>query len=662
MFLEVALNLPINRTFTYRKPKEITDSIIGCRVIVPFKGRTLKAVVIKETNEEPKTFKALPINAIIDNEPIATEKEFELAKWMSEYYFCSFGEALFSCLPAGSPSKREKKVKPIEAKKTEYHDLNEEQEYALKEILNDLHLEKKSSFLLHGVTGSGKTEIYLQAIKETLKLGKQAIIILPEISLTPQTIQRFAERFEGWVAILHSKLSQTEKYRYWQLIRKNEIKIVVGARSAIFSPTKDLGIIVVDEEHESSYKSSDTPRYHARQIAFYRSEKENATLILGSATPSIETFYHAKENTKKVKLLSLTKRAASINMPDIQVVNMKEARKTDLMPLMSDVLFKDINIVLEKKEQVILFLNRKGYAPVVTCSHCKEVLECPHCSVTLTYHKVKDVVMCHYCGYKQRVSVKCEKCNIGNMEKKGFGTEKIEEDLKLLFPKAVVQRVDQETTKTPKAYSSIFSAFSKGQIDILIGTQMIAKGLDFPNVTLVGILLADSSLHIPDFRSSERTFNLITQVAGRSGRGDKHGKVIIQTYSPTHRSIETAQTHDYIGFYNGEIGYRQALNYPPFARLTRIVIRGINENDVIDDANKIADMLNMLTSSNTDQVEILGASECVMSKLKKYYRWNILIKSKSHSIIKQFLIELNTKFLAKKGNYVEIDVDPNSMV
>ncbi len=665
MFLNVVINIPINKEFTYKKPKEITDNIVGYRVMVPFRNRTLKAIVVGETKQEPE-FKTLAIKAIIDSEPIATQKEFELAKWISSYYNCSFGEALFSCLPAGAPAKRDKKVLPIPAKKTEYHDLNDEQSLALKAIINDLHSDKRSTFLLHGVTGSGKTEVYLRAIKETLALGKQAIIILPEISLTPQTIQRFAERFEGRIAILHSKLSQTEKYSYWQLIRKDEIKIIVGARSAIFSPTKNLGIIVVDEEHENTYKSSDTPRYHARQIAFYRSKKENATLILGSATPSIETFYHAQNAASNhVKLLSLTKRAASIHMPTIEIVDMKESKKVDMLPLMSTTLFKNINKTLERKEQVILFLNRKGYAPIVTCSHCSDTLECPHCSVTLTYHKAKNVVMCHYCGYTQNVSQKCEKCNIGNMEKKGFGTEKIEADIALLFPKAKIQRVDQDSVNTPKAYTTIFKAFGAREIDILVGTQILAKGLDFPNVTLVGILSADSSLHIPDFRSSERTFNLITQVAGRSGRGEKLGKVIIQTYSPTHRSIEYAKQHDYNAFYASEIIKREELRYPPFSRLVRIVIRGIKETDVIDDANAIADLANVYkyqSGDKGDSIEVLGASECVMSKLKKYYRWNILLKSQTQNALKPFLNHLSNNFLARKGNYIEIDVDPISMV
>ncbi len=664
MFLNVVINIPVNKEFTYKKPKEITDNIIGYRVMVPFRNRTLKAIVVGENSQEPE-FKTLPIKAIIDSEPIATTKEFDLAKWISGYYNCSFGEALFACLPAGSPAKRDRKVLPIPAKKTEYHALNEEQTIALASITSDLHSDKKSVFLLHGVTGSGKTEVYLRAIKETLAIGKQAIIILPEISLTPQTIQRFAERFEGRIAILHSKLSQTEKYRYWQLIRKDEIKIIVGARSAIFSPAKNLGIIVVDEEHENTYKSSDTPRYHARQIAFYRSKKENATLILGSATPSIETFYHAQNTSSNhVKLLSLTKRAASIHMPNIEIVDMKEAKKVDILPLMSTTLFQNMNQVLERKEQIILFLNRKGYAPIVTCSHCNDTLECPHCSVTLTYHKAKDVVMCHYCGYTQNIAPKCEKCNIGNMEKKGFGTEKIEAELALLFPSATIQRVDQDSVNTPKAYTSIFKAFGNGEIDILVGTQILAKGLDFPNVTLVGILSADSSLHIPDFRSSERTFNLITQVAGRSGRGDKLGKVIIQTYSPTHRSIEYAKQHDYNAFYNSEIIQRQELNYPPFSRLVRIVIRGIKETDVIDDANAIADLAHTYkyqSGAQGESIEILGASECVMSKLKKYYRWNILLKSQTQNALKPLLAHLSNNFLARKGNYIEIDVDPISM-
>lgn len=661
MQLEVALNLPIQSLFTYKKPKEITHSIVGCRVMVPFRKRSMKGIVVAENSDEEKEYKILPINALIDNEPIAGEKEFELAKWLAGYYYSSFGEALFASLPAGAPSKKEKKVRPIEAKKTSFHALNEEQEEALDYIFRDIKSDKKTPILLHGVTGSGKTEVYLQAIKNVIDRGKQAIVILPEISLTPQTIERFAARFEGRVAVLHSKLSQTEKYRYWQIIRKNEIKIIIGARSAIFSPTKDLGIIVVDEEHEGSYKSSDTPRYHARQVAFYRAERENATLILGSATPTVETYYYATSEKPKIKLLSLTKRALGVNMPDVKILDLKTVKRSDFSPLMSLPLIEKINERLGKKEQVILFLNRKGYAPVVACSHCGDVLECPNCSVTLTYHKQKDVVMCHYCGYTRNIGKKCLKCNIGNMEKTGFGTEKIEEEIAMLFPNAVIKRVDQETTKTPKAYTSVFSDFAKGNIDILVGTQMIAKGLDFPNVTLVGILLADSSLHIPDFRSGERTFNLITQVSGRSGRGEKHGEVIIQAYSAAHSAIKYAASHDYIGFYDNEIENRKKVLYPPFCRLVRIVVRGVNEKDVEDDANKIADMANMYASRMED-VYVFGATECVMKKLKKYYRWNILIKSKSQKMLMPLMKEISAKFAVKKGNYVETDIDPITML
>lgn len=517
--------------------------------------------------------------------------------------------------------------------------------------------------MLHGVTGSGKTEVYLQAIKRVVDLGKQAIVILPEISLTPQTIKRFAERFEGKIAVLHSKLSPTAKYRYWQMIRNNEIKIVIGARSAIFSPTPNLGIIVIDEEHETSYKSNETPRYHARQIAFYRKERENATLILGSATPSLESYYHALNGT--IELLTLTKRAASINMPEVKILDLKKEKRADSFPMLTQTLVEEINKKLELKEQIILFLNRKGYAPVVSCSHCGVVLECPNCSVSLTYHKKKNVVMCHYCGYTQFVEELCDKCNIGHFERIGTGTEKVEENLNTLFPNAVIERMDQETVGGTKKYEDIFKRFADREIDILIGTQMIAKGLDFPNVTLVGVLLADMSLHIPDFRSAERTFNLITQVAGRSGRGDKKGVVYIQAFNTNHYAVLYAKEHDYISFYNREIENRKhtaGLPYPPFLRLVRIVVRGIDAKKVESDANIIADLSRTLTYQYTEKVEVLGAVPCTMSKLNKYYRWNILIKTASHSLLKEFFESLNKSFIAQKGNYIEIDIDPVNML
>ncbi len=626
-------------------------------------GRFLKGIVVKEVDNVDAPYKILEIQKRIDMEPICGNNEFELALWMSKYYHTSFGEALFASLPAGNPSSKDKKIKPIDIKQKPYFELNEEQNKVLSRIIETIDKNENSKFLLHGVTGSGKTEVYMRAIKYVVDMGKQAIIILPEISLTPQTIKRFAERFHGAIAILHSKLSPNQKYRYWQMIRKGDIQIIVGARSAIFSPTKNLGIIIVDEEHETSYKSSETPRYHGRQVAFYRANKENVTLILGSATPSVETFYHAKsENSKSLELLSLQKRASSVNMPIVKIIDMKKAKRSDMFNTMSEELVEAINDCLEKKEQIILFLNRKGYANSVSCSHCHVVKECPNCSVSLTFHKFKNVVMCHYCGFTQHVEEICNICNIGHFERLGTGTEEVEEQLKLIFPNAVISRVDQESVKTNKSYEDFFNDFNDKKIDILIGTQMIAKGLDFPNVTLVGVLLADTSLHIPDFRSEERTFSLLTQVAGRSGRGDKKGSVYIQTYTPHHYAIECATKHDYISFYNKEVEKRVPLKYPPFSRLVRLVIRGEEDDAVEEDSNLIFDLLCASTFKYRDSLEILGPAPCTISKLKKYYRWNLIIKVKEHKLLNDFFYELKTTFKPKKGNYVEIDIDPIGMM
>ena len=659
MYLKVVFNLPIDKILTYKKPNEINESLVGCRVVATIKGKPNKGIVIEETQILDGDYTPLPIKTRIDNFPICSDKEFLLAKWMSKYYHCSYGEALFASLPVGNPSKKEKKIKPIDTKQKPYLKLNDEQSLALNKIIENIESKEKKTFLLHGVTGSGKTEVYLQAIKKVVDLDKQAIIILPEISLTPQTIKKFAERFQGKIAVIHSKLSPTAKYKYWQMIKNNEIKIIIGARSAIFSPTVNLGIIVIDEEHETSYKSTDTPRYHTRQIAFYKKEKENATLLLGSATPAIETYYYAKE-TNIIELLTLKKRATSINMPEVKILDLKKEKKSNIFNMMTEKLVEEINKKLENKEQVILFLNRKGYAPIVSCSHCSKVLECPNCSVSLTYHKNKNTVVCHYCGYRQFLTKTCEECNIGNLEIIGSGTEKVEENLNILFPNAKIERIDQEVANTTKSYEKIFKSFSDREIDILVGTQMIAKGLDFPNVTLVGVLLADMSLHIQDFRSAERTFNLITQVAGRSGRGEKKGIVYIQTYSPNHFSITCAQNHNYIDFYNIEIEKRKRSNYPPFSRLVRIVVRGEIENKVQSDILLISDLLANITFGK--DVEIVGTVPCTISKLNKYYRWNILIKVKNHNILNDFFYKLKTTFIPQKGNYIEIDIDPINMM
>jgi primosomal protein N' (replication factor Y) len=445
---------------------------------------------------------------------------------------------------------------------------------------------KTSTFLLHGVTGSGKTEVYLQAIAHALEKGQGAIVLVPEISLTPQTVERFKARFSSGplrtlVAVLHSHLSAGERHDEWHKIRQGRARIAIGARSAIFAPVDPLGLIIVDEEHEHSYKQEEAPRYHARDVAVVRGQMEGAVVVLGSATPSMESFYNAQRG--KYQLLELTLRVDDQKMPVVRVVDMRaEGRKQKGIPIFSHQLKEAITQRLERHEQTILFLNRRGYSTSLLCPQCGYVASCPNCSVSLTFHRRAAKLLCHICGHSATAPTVCPepKCRNPAIRYSGLGTEKVEDTLTKLFPHARITRMDSDTLKKKDDYRRILGDFRSGKIDVLVGTQMIAKGLHFPNVTLVGIIYADLSLHIPDFRAGERTFQLLTQVAGRAGRGDVEGEVFVQAFTPFHPAIQFARRHDFIGFYEQEIEFREQLKYPPLARIALLTLRGRNEDKV----------------------------------------------------------------------------------
>src|SRR5580698_10070469 len=451
-----------------------------------------------------------------------------------------------------------------------------------------------STFLLHGVTGSGKTEIYLQAIAHALEHGKGAIVLVPEISLTPQTVERFKARFSSGrlqtlVAVLHSHLSAGERHDEWHKIRQGRARIVIGARSAIFAPVEPLGLIIVDEEHEHTYKQEEAPRYHARDVAIMRGSMENAVVVLGSATPSIESFYNCKKG--KFTLLELLQRVDDQKMPHVRVVDMRQAKRDGKgAPIFSPQLKEAITQRLERKEQTILFLNRRGYSSSLVCEKCGHVCGCPNCSLTLTYHRPEQVLRCHICGHNERVPQVCpnEKCKNPGIRYSGLGTEKVEDILGKLFPQARIRRMDADVMKRKDDYRNVLGDFRTGKIDILIGTQMIAKGLHFPNVTLVGIIFADMALHLPDFRAGERTFQLLTQVAGRAGRGDIEGEVFVQAFTPFHPAIQYARRHDFVGFYEQEIEFREQLKYPPAGRAALLTLKGRNEDKVKFSAEHVA--------------------------------------------------------------------------
>ena len=556
-------------------------------------------------------------------------------------------------------------------------ELNDEQSVALRSIVkaidclavskdNAIEVKENGVFLLHGVTGSGKTEVYLQAIAHALKQGKGAIVLVPEISLTPQTVERFKARFsqgalQTLVAVLHSHLSAGERHDEWHKIRQGRARIVIGARSAVFAPVEPLGLVIVDEEHEHSYKQEEAPRYNARDLAVVRGQQEKAVVVLGSATPCMESYYNVQR--KKYGLLSLTERADAKNMPIVRIVDMRNASRKDKgISIFSPQLHEAILQRLEKKEQVMLFLNRRGWSSSLQCPECGFVAECPNCSVSLTYHRAAQKLMCHICGHIDSAPTKCPEPNCGNKSIRfsGLGTEKVEAALGKSFPSARVKRMDSDTLKRKEDYRRILGDFRSGKIDILVGTQMIAKGLHFPNVTLVGIIHADLSLHIPDFRAGERTFQLLTQVAGRAGRGDVEGEVYVQSFTPFHPAIQYARRHDYIGFYDQEIEFRQELRYPPVGRVALLTLRGRSEDRVRFFSDHLRKEMDLLAHEMGDVV-IAGPAPAPLLRAENFYRYQIMIRTPRMPQLSRKLSSKIDSLQIPDDLRLIIDIDPVSL-
>jgi primosomal protein N' (replication factor Y) len=519
----------------------------------------------------------------------------------------------------------------------------------------------QSPILLHGVTGSGKTEIYLQAIERVLELGKTAIMLVPEISLTPQTVERFKSRFaarQASVAVLHSHLSQGERHDEWHRINNGEARIVIGARSAIFAPLENLGLIVVDEEHENSYKQEESPRYHGRDIAVLRASFEKCAVILGSATPSLESYHNAQ--TGKYKLLRLTKRVDAQKMPFIRIVDMRqESLKQKGQAVVSEQLRQAINARLEKKEQSILFLNRRGFSTSLICTACGHVCECPNCSIALTFHRSAAKIVCHICGHIAAAPSKCPECADPKIRYSGAGTEKVEEAVQKIFPTAVIRRMDADTMTKKDAYRETLTAFRTGKIDILVGTQMIAKGLHFPNVTLVGIINADLALHLPDFRAGERTFQLLTQVAGRAGRGEVEGEVFVQSFTPFSPSIQFARHHDFEGFWQQEIEFREKWGYPPFAHMVLITIRSPHE---VKGAFSAETLARRLKESLPRGVTLSEPAPAPLAKSHGNYRFHLMLRTRSVLKLSRHLREVLEKLTFPEDVIVTVDVDPYQLL
>lgn len=714
----------LTQTFHYRVPEYLQQELTKfSRVEVPFANRTVQGFIVGFSSPST-TAKIKDIKRVIEKETFLNEELFTTALWLVQRYLCSLGDALqciagppggkkkppdvvlvaevaettlmglgrapkqkttleialvqpgltkgeLSKLAGVSPAVVNsllakgylKEIQPDQSREItlapiKLPQLTLEQEYAVNQVREALHTDQPSAWLLYGVTGSGKTEVYLRTIEEVLRQQRQAIVLVPEISLTPQMVERFRSRFGSKIALLHSALSQGEKYAERSRIKSGAAAVVLGARSAIFAPTPNLGLVIIDEEHETSYKQDETPKYHAREVALQRAAQSKAAVILGSATPALESFCRARPGGP-YKLLSLTKRIEDRELPKIQIVDLRQELSFGNRSIFSLTLQRALARRLERQEKCILFLNRRGLASIVVCRQCGQVMKCPRCDISLTLHS-DGWLKCHYCSHQTRSPASCPHCSSSIIRNFGVGTQRVEEEMKRLFPTCKVLRMDADTTTRKGSHKELLEAFIHGEAQVLIGTQMIAKGLDIPQVTLVGVISADITLHMPDFRAAERTFQLLTQVAGRAGRGKTPGEVIIQTYDPEHFSIRTAQKHDYLSFYRKEMVTRQALQYPPFSHLIRILFSGINEADVMAAAHWWQDQLTAARqATGFSEVEILGPAPAGVPKIKDRYRWQLIIKGAMSKEIRRIAANvLEQAGLRFKQVAVSIDVDP----
>jgi len=717
-FAEVVLNLPLDRSFTYRVPLPLRDTVRpGMRVKVPFGPREQTGYVVRLADSA--SYPRIKDLKEASDEVLADERLLELTHWVASRYACSWGEAINAAIPSGVKTKnpgqvirmisagageaktgKQKAALEIARKltaplprtefmkaavvsaavitamvksgllvETKVRPEIDSMAEALVEPPKDIRLtpaqeealrivEQGGVILLHGVTGSGKTEVYLRAIARAVERGQQAIVLVPEIALTPQTVARFKARFPR-VAVLHSVLTQADRARQCRAIRNGAVDVIVGARSAVFAPTKALGLIVLDEEHEGAYKQENDPRYHAREVAVHRAKLEGATVILGSATPSLEAVHKAQAG--EYRLARLPGRVEGREMPEIEVVDMA-AEKLELKrhPILSRRLEQLMRLSMERDEQAILFLNRRGFLTHVSCRRCGWFFSCKRCDVAMTWHRQTSRAVCHYCYESQPMPPACPDCGAGALALYGMGTERVEDELKHLFPGFAVSRMDSDSMKTRDDYRRSLGALWGGETDILVGTQMIAKGLDVPDVTLVGVVSADTAFHIPDFRSSERTFQLITQVAGRTGRGPKGGRVVVQTFYPKHDAVRMAATYDYDAFVRKELDQRRELGYPPFMSLVRALVHGWNEKRVQETAQHLGEKLR--ATFDESKLRVLGPAEPPLYKLKGRTRMHLLLKCPELEAVLPGIRRVAETFPNDNNLQVVLDVDPLNML
>lgn len=645
-YAELAFNLPVKRQFTYRVPQGM-EVVVGGRVSAPFGRRQLTGLVVAAPEAPPEGVGEIKeLRRAIDARALVDGAALDLAGWMARMYMCSLGEALFTMLPAGRRESESEDLPP-EGDVLE-HDLAPQQREAVRAIAQT----EGGSFYLFGVTGSGKTDVYLHASVEVTSRGKGVIYLVPEISLTHQVVRVFRQTYRKRLAVLHSALTPSQRLSEWLRIMDGEVDVVIGARSAVFAPLRRLGLIVIDEEQEGAYKSGTTPRYHARQVAMYRAARERARLVMGSATPSLEAYHFMGEG--RLVPLRMPVRLSGGEMPSIDIVDMRRQQG----PL-SQALIDAISRTTSEGRQAILFLNRRGFSYLFHCRSCGYEMVCPHCSVALTYHKEREKMICHYCGSSAAPITVCPTCGSLDVGYSGFGTEGIEEELGRSFPQLVVRRIDTDAVRKKRALQQALTDFREGRVHILVGTQMVAKGLDFPGVKLVGIINADTGLQLPDFRAAERTFSLLVQVAGRAGRALPDGKVLIQTFRPGSPSVRLAQQGKLEEFYAEELEVRRQLGFPPFSRLIRVVLRGRNRQKTISAINELSAAL---SSRLARSAEIMGPAECPLARISGNYRYHVIVRtlrfSEAHSGVSQVL----DGWRAPGGVYIEVDVDPQALL
>ena len=653
--------------FTYGCTDE--DVQVGQKVYVTFgKGNKLRdAYVFHVKTELENEIKGLKYIESLDPLVCLNQEIVDTCIFMKKRYLCKMIDAVKCFTPSGTSSKRGKKRIPYNCEKGESKTINaltNEQEEALKTILPAIEKRRHERFLIHGVTSSGKTEVYMRVIDRCISEGRTAIMLVPEISLTKQIIERFFGRFGAEnIAVLHSKLSYGERYDEWMRIRNGQVKIVIGARSAVFAPMTNIGAIILDEEHETSYKSDMTPKYDTAEIGLIRAKASNGILILGSATPSVSSYQRAEEGI--YRLITMKERYNKVPMPAVEIVDMRAELLSGNRSIFSDALYQSMKECLEVGKQAILFLNRRGYSTFVSCRECGYVMKCDECNIALTYHKEEGEAVCHYCGRSKKIPAVCPECGSKYIKYFGTGTEKVEEAIKELFEDAVVDRFDLDTIKKKGSIDRILGNFQKGRTDILIGTQLVAKGLDFENVGLVGVVSADVTLNIPDFRSAEKTFQLITQAAGRAGRGTKQGNVVIQSYTPSHYAIASAAEQNFNKFYNTEIEIRKNMGYPPYCDFIQVLFSSEEEGAAMDGA-KLAEMTLRKLMGSADKENIFKPAPAPLYKMSGTFRYNMLIKcpkGKRNTYSRYLEIIKKEALKDKKKKYnISVDINPYSFM